>query len=153
MCFTMFLIDFHDLHHVITQHRFMMYHPHHFVNISWLIINNLWYVIVIYHLYMIMMHHLHFFVYFWNMSSLIFNHLCYVIVIYHLDMIMIHNLHHFRNMYLKHFRIFYHHLSSSCDCHVSSSSFSQHVITYLKHLQQIRILNNFNSSQFRFCFW
>ena len=81
MCFTMCFIDFHDLHHIIIQHRFMMHHPHHFFNISSLIFNNLWYVIVIYHLYMIMMYHFH---HFHTMSSLILNISGYLIIIYHL---------------------------------------------------------------------
>ena len=66
-----------------------------FLNMSSFIFNNLWYVIVIYHLYMIMMHHLH---HFRNMPSLILNTSGYLIIIYHLHVIVMYHLHHFRNM-------------------------------------------------------
>jgi hypothetical protein len=119
MCFTMFLIDFHDFQYLIMKSMIMMYHDHHFRNI----LNNSGYLIIIYHLHVIIMHHLH---HFRNMSSLILNISGYLIIIYHLHVIVMHHLHPFRNLSSLIFNIFstcYHHLSSSCDYDASSSSF------------------------------
>jgi len=114
MCFTMFLLYFHDFHYLIMKCMIMMHHHHHFQIMSSLFSTSSAHVIIIYHLHVIMMHHLH---HFRNMSSLIFNifSTCYHQLSFSCDYdaSYLSFLEHVITN-LKQLRTCYHHLSSSC---------------------------------------